>query len=291
MFRATLALFLALAMLVASPSLLAHAATVKTPTASGKTVYNESVAVIDASNTSQGYIMVKYTGKAKKVKLRITKDTTYTYDLSTAGNYETFPLTEGDGNYTVDVFEHIKDNQYATAVHQTIAVALADEFLPFLYPNQFCNYNEDSKVVNLSDEVVGEIQDTLEKVAAIYNYTVENLSYDYEKAGSVQSGYLPDNDSTIDSKTGICFDYASLMVAMLRLQEIPAKLVIGYTMDIYHAWVNVYTVEQGWVDGIIQFNGKEWRFMDTTNASTGKGNEEITNFIKNPANYIAKFSY
>ena len=42
------------------------------PAASGKTTYGNSLALIDASNTSEGYIMVNYKGSNPKVKLQIT---------------------------------------------------------------------------------------------------------------------------------------------------------------------------------------------------------------------------
>ncbi len=290
-FRPALAIMLSFALGALSPVCTAQAATVRSPQASGSVTYGNGTAVIDASHTSDGYIMVKYSGSARRIKVRITKNTQYTYDLNVSGNYETFPLTEGSGTYTVAVFEHVEGTMYAQAVHQNISVNLSDEKTPFLYPNQFCNYNAMSAVVGVSDAVAGGISDPLQKVAAIYNYAVNNLSYDYNKAATVQSGYLPNNDNTLATKTGICFDYASLMVAMLRLQNVPAKLVIGYTNNIYHAWVSVYTDEQGWIDNVIFFNGNEWRFMDPTFASTGKGSASVTEHIKNSANYTAKFTY
>lgn len=135
------------------------------------------------------------------------------------------------------------------------------------------------------------ISDTLKKVEAVYNYAVNNISYDYQKAAAVQSGYLPNVDTTLSQKTGICFDYASLMTAMLRVENIPSKLVIGYAGDAYHAWVSVYTEEQGWIDNLIYFDGSNWRFMDPTFASSGKGNSAVLDYISNPANYRAKFTY
>ena len=40
--------------------------------------------------------MVKYTGSVGKIKVQITKSgsETYTYDLSSSGVYEVFPLSE-----------------------------------------------------------------------------------------------------------------------------------------------------------------------------------------------------
>ena len=41
-----------------------------------------------------------------------------------------------------------------------------------------------------------------------YTYVTEHITYDYDKADSVEAGYLPDVDETLQSGTGICFDYA-----------------------------------------------------------------------------------
>ena len=69
---------------------------------------------------------------------------------------------------------------------------------------------------------------------------MSNLTYDYEKADTVTTGYLPDVDETLKTGTGICFDYAALTTAMLRSCDIPCKLQIGYAGDIKHAWIDVW---------------------------------------------------
>ena len=103
-----------------------------------------------------------------------------------------------------------------------------------------------------------ELQTQIGVVTAIYNYVINNLTYDTAKAQSVQSGYLPNVDVVLAQKKGICFDYAALMTAMLRSQDIPTKLVVGYTGSLYHAWINVFLEGQGWVDNVIYFDGHDW---------------------------------
>ena len=95
---------------------------VLTPIASGVTTYSNEKATLDASNVSEGYIMVKYTGSVGKIKVQITKSgsETYTYDLSSSGVYEVFPLSEGSGSYSVKVFENIQGNQYSQAFSQNV---------------------------------------------------------------------------------------------------------------------------------------------------------------------------
>lgn len=285
--RKALLLGLLAASLLSVPSL----AQVRTPQASGTTVFSNGNAVIDASNASQGYVMVKYSGGTSRIKVCISKGTEYTYDLNTAGNYEVFPLTEGSGTYTIKVFQQVQGTSYAQVMSQTVTANIADSQSPFLYPNQFCNFNANSAVVAKAAELTGGISDPLAKVQAVYRYAIDHISYDYQKAASVQSGYLPVPDATLASGKGICFDYAAVMTSMLRSQDIPTKLVIGYTGGTYHAWVSVYLSGQGWVDNIIYFDGTNWRYMDPTFASSGKGDAAVSNYISNQANYQAKFTY
>ena len=248
---------------------MAASAMVRTPIASGTASYGNTKVTVDASNASQGYVMVKYKGSNNKIKVQITKGVTYTYDLNARDSYEVFPLTEGDGSYSIKVFENISGNQYSQAFSQSINVTLENEFTPFLYPNQYVNFNQSSNAVAVSDQLSAGAADPMGVVTSIYNYVVDNLTYDYEKAATVQSGYLPIVDLTLATQKGICFDYASLMTAMLRAQDIPTKLVIGYTGQLYHAWISVYLPEQGWIDNIIYFDGQNWSLMDPTFASSG----------------------
>ena len=263
----------------------------RTPEASGSVTYSNGNAVIDASNASQGYVMVKYTGGTSRIKVRITKGTDYTYDLNASGNYEVFPLTEGSGTYTVKVFQQVQGTSYAQVMSQDISVSLADEFAPFLTPNQYVNFSNGSAAVNKGAELAASAADAIGVVTNVYNYVINNITYDTAKAASVQSGYLPNVDQVLAQKTGICFDYAALMTAMLRSQDIPTKLVIGYSGGLYHAWVNVYIDNIGWVDNFIYFDGHNWSLMDPTFASSGGQSESIRQYIGNGSNYQAKYTY
>lgn len=220
---------------------------VLTPSADGVTVYQNDFASIDASNTSQGYVMVKYNGTNEKVKLRITcpDQSCYTYLISDRGAYDTFPLTAGNGSYALQVLENVAGDTYTVSLAQSINVNIEDEFLPFLYPNQYVNFHTDSKAVSKGSDLAKDTYSDLDVVQNIYNYVIKNISYDTEKAQNVSYGYVPDIDDTLSSKKGICFDYAALMASMLRSQNIPTKLEVGYSGDAYHAWISTYIDDKG----------------------------------------------
>ncbi len=263
---------------------------VKTPSASGTEVYEGNGAVIDASHMSEGYIMVKCESTAPRLKLQVKfGDYTYNYDLNKEGRYEVFPLQGGSASYTVRVMENVAGTKYQQLYSATLNPQISNAHSPFLYPNQFVNFSASSKAVKKSYELCAGASTDLQKVEAVYSYITENITYDSGKAEQAQagqlSGYLPNVDSTLSSGQGICFDYAALMAAMLRAQNIPTKLVIGTVSpgNISHAWNLVYTKEKGWIAYKIEFTGGGWKLMDSTfGASQG---QNIEAYIGNGGNY------
>ena len=265
---------------------------VLTPSADGVTVYQNDFASIDASNTSQGYVMVKYNGTNEKVKLQITcpDQSCYTYLISDRGAYDTFPLTAGNGSYALQVLENVAGDTYTVSLTQSINVSIEDEFLPFLYPNQYVNFHADSQAVSKGCDLAKDTYSDLDVVQNIYNYVIKNISYDTEKAQNVSYGYVPDVDDTLSSKKGICFDYAALMTSMLRSQNIPTKLEVGYSGDAYHAWISTYIDDKGWVDDIIQFDGDTWQIMDPTLAATNDS-AAVKKYVGDGSHYVVKYTY
>ena len=268
------------------------------PKADGVHVKENEKAIVDYSHTDDGYVMVKWKSEksSKIIKCLIygpgvnKQEDAWQYDCE-PGQWEVFPLSNGSGKYKLTVYEQLSGDRYATVLTETLNVSITDEFAPFLRPNQYVDYGGAVKTVKKAEELTKGVSDPLKKVEKVYNFVVENLSYDKGKAQSVKSGYLPVLDDVLAAKKGICFDYASLMAGMLRSQGVPCKLVVGYAGTAYHAWINVWTEETGWIDGVIFFDGSAWQRMDPTFASSGKGNEAIMKYIGDGSNYTVKYLY
>ena len=262
------------------------------PEASGVSVKETDRAVIDYSNTADGYVMVRWKEETeKRLKVQVKgPSTTYTYNIS-ADCWETLPLSDGNGAYQVAVYENVEGSKYALVQSVTTDVELKDEFAPFLRPNQYVDYEEAVVTIETAARLTMGKETELEKVQAVYEYVIHALSYDKELAATVKSGYLPELDKVLETKKGICFDYAALMTGMLRSQSIPCKLVVGYAGEVYHAWISVYTETDGWIDRVIYFDGESWKRMDPTFASSGNQSEEIMEYIGDGANYTEKYLY
>lgn len=122
---------------------------VLTPEASGSEVYSNDDASIDASNSSDGYVMVKYTGSAAKVRMLIETPAgnTYNYLMDLDGKYDVYPLSEGNGTYKIGVYENLQGDQYAVAFTQSVNVTLKDEYSMYLYPNAYVDFTASSAAV------------------------------------------------------------------------------------------------------------------------------------------------
>ena len=228
--------------------------------------------IVDRNSLDKGLVGINYSQSKDNMKVMISKGNSKEhYDLKSNMKY---PLQFGNGVYTIQVLERVSGNKYRQVGKETVNLKLEDEKQVFLQSTQIVNWNKDMLAIKKAEELVKTSKTEDEKLQAIYDYVVKNISYDHKKASSVQSGYLPSVEKTLESKKGICYDYAALTGAMLRSVGIPSKLVMGYTSDVnsYHAWNEVY------IDG-------KWKIIDTTYDSAYVKNNLRINMIKNSNDY------
>ena len=257
--------------------------------------YNEAEAdgnsevLVDLSGKDEGYFSLVCTADAK-IKLQVFKDDeVYTYDVVT-GKEQVFPFQLGNGSYTIKVMKNIVDTKYSELYSCTAEVELADEFDPFLRPSQYADYDQSSDCVAKAAELAASSSDAHDFISNVYSYVCKNITYDKEKAATVQSGYLPDPDSTLKEGKGICFDYASLAASMLRSQGIPTKIIFGYVGDsgnLYHAWNMFYTEESGWVAVEFEVSEDDWNRMDLTFSANGSDSK----YIGDGSNYLDVYQF
>ena len=261
------------------------------PEAPGKKTLGTSPLVLDISDTDQGYLTAvsDSTDQMMNVQLTAEDGVVYSYFIS-PGESAVIPFSSGSSTYQVSCYQQISDSQYAALYADTLEIKLANEFLPFLYPNQYVNFTPDSEASKLALSMVSEDTSDIDALQIIYNYVVSHVTYDYDLADTVASGYLPNVDETLQTGKGICFDYAALTAAMLRSCDIPCKLQIGYAGDIKHAWINVYIRSSGWVDKAVEFSGDSWSRMDPTFDSNSEDKDTIQEYIGDNNNYTVQFT-
>jgi len=237
-----LPVFLTVILFFSIPSVFAVSSENKKDRESENIFANDKIKIDFTDSDSTGTVKVNTVSKTdKRIKVTISKNeensATYTYDLKNDTTAEIYPLQMGNGEYIVKVWLQVVESKYSLGLTGRYTVSLSDVHAPFLNPNQYVNYSEDSKIAKKAAELTKNCKTDLEKVEEIYKFVIANLEYDTHKANTVQSGYLPSVDAIVDLGKGICFDYAAVFAAMLRSVNIPAKLVTGYVKpdDAYHA--------------------------------------------------------
>lgn len=249
----------------------------------------QGCASIEVSQASKGYV-IAHASSATKLKFQVAKgEMVYNYDLPNNDTPTVFPINMGDGDYLMRIMKNTQGNDYVEVEREEVAVALESEFAPFLIPNQYCDYDENSTCVALARKLTADATNQGEAVRGICDYVMDNITYDTEKAKSLTTttGYVPNPDETLASGTGVCFDYASLGAAMLRSLGFPTKIITGYVTpgDLYHAWIMIY-VNGSWQTGEFSVNPDTWSRVDLTFAASGS-----TEFTGDGTSYTERYVY
>lgn len=124
-------------------------------------------------------------------------------------------------------------------------------------------------------KIVGSATDDQEKAYLLYQWICSNITYDNEKAAllaanstDVESGAIV----TFQTRTGVCFDYSCLYVAMCRAVGVPVRFVTGlaysgtYWGD--HAWNQIYdAAEDRWINVDTTFGSSGLNYFDRSTFS------------------------
>jgi len=243
-----------------------------------------STARFDTNKLNSGIISVSYRADiSNKIKVLVEKSgETVTYNLKSDGTSESFPLQLGDGRYKVSVLENVEGNKYRYVSTESVTLDLTDDNQVYLESIQNINWNYNMAAIIKAGELTQGLNTDNQKVSAIYNYLVSNVTYDYGKLAKLSYDYLPDIDTTIAGGKGICYDFAATFAAMLRSQGIPAKLVKGYAKGVsgYHAWNEVFNSETG-----------KWETIDTTYDSQMRAGKAEYSMIKDSARFTMVYEY
>lgn len=233
---------------------------------------------VDKADLSKGIIKINASVPGnQKVKLMIQKeDKKYVYDLKNETVGDAFPLQLGNGDYKVTVLKNITDNKYTPIASEVVTLNVSDSKLVFLQSIQNISWNMSTKAVQKAEELIKGFQEGTVKIEKVYDFIITNYKYDFDKAKSVQTGYIPVVDDTYSTKKGICYDYSSMFASMLRSFGVPTKLVKGYTSNVegYHAWNEVYDPKTD-----------KWIVVDTTFDAQMKQNKLKYNYKKEDEKY------
>ena len=125
---------------------------------------------------------------------------------------------------------------------------LPDNALTFLLPSRYC---ESDRFGEMATEVVAGHEPGAQQVVAIVDWVNKNI-----KNTPLSSTYPVSAVEINQRGEGVCRDLAHISIAMCRAICIPARLVVGYLLDLEpmdtHAWFEAFV-------------GDQWHTFDPTN--------------------------
>lgn len=215
---------------------------------------SNSYGYIDTTEAQNGCFTICYT-QDSDVNLRchvIGPEASHDYSyVLTPGEPSVIPLTQGDGLYRLQLCEQNEGTVYWVRMEVSYTLHLSDQLAPWRASTAYIPWKTSPMTTATAALVCQNYTTDAEKIKAIDAFVTQLLSYDNDKAKTV-TGIAPDRpDDILANQKGICVDYAVLMAAMCRAQNIPCKLVIGQVgagNDLQeHAWVEAYTTTDGFV--------------------------------------------
>lgn len=246
-----------------------------TGAANAKQIQENGVLLEIASTKAQGKVQLVGKTEKEKIKIMVDKDNKQTwYDVKPVNGMfqEEIWLTQGKGTYAVAVMVHEYDRKYSYG--PKVMVENTETLNKFLVPAKHIESSND-KIIALAKEITKDKENHRDQAKAVYDWVTSNIDYDYEKYGKHRHADY-DNEygavHTLETRQGVCYDFAALTAALGRAAGLQVKVIKGEGISGefrgLHAWNEIYSIEE-----------KQWIHVDTTfGALTGNEFFDNANF-------------
>ena len=135
------------------------------------------------------------------------------------------------------------------------------------------------RIGQLADQITASASTEYDKVIALRDYLRSHYSYNLNSP-RLQPGNDAVDQFLFQDHVGFCEQFASALAVMLRIEQIPSRVAIGWASSDHDALTGTYTVRNrdahAWVE--VLFPGVGWVPFDATpgadptQSSTGSGN-------------------
>lgn len=165
-------------------------------------------------------------------------------------------------NYRVKVsdFIDVKANAPLTPVE-----ALPTDAIQYLLPSRYC---QSDRLTEMAKSIVGNLPPDYSQAREIHDWVQREIRYVAESSNASTSAL-----ETLESRCGVCRDFAHLGIALCRAMSIPARMVVGFLHELQpmdlHAWFEA-------------FIGGRWYTFDATQPDT-KGNRIVIAYGRDAA--------
>ncbi len=177
--------------------------------------------------------------KVKNINYSIKPDLVFYYDRNIYAQFIiNKPSKTEEIVISVDLL--LYNNDFEASIKNEIP--LNEPIYDFLGSEKYIETDSEEiklKALELKDS---SIIQTVENIYSFVNQNIEYAGYNPIDVGALKA---------LNSGKGDCTEFSDLFVALCRANNIPARVVEGYTTDYFntpkHAWTEVYIKRYGWV--------------------------------------------
>ena len=184
--------------------------------------------------------------------------------------YDTTGMRPGI-EFKVTIEREVEPSKFSPEVSVRSNATVTEDLDIYVKPQERVE-SDNAKIIAKAKELTEDISSDYKKALALFEFVNTQLEYDtnssYANKGAI---------AALESKRGVCEEFASLYVALCRAINIPARVVEGYKIDkqdveqedgeyvteysiINHAWAEIYLDDYGFLPvepTIIYMVGKE----------------------------------
>lgn len=273
-----------------------------TQTSSG--IYANKYVKINTNTASNGYVEIEYiepngfdieVSVSSNTKNQLGNHTSWNYRTSNKGKCKIkAALTYGNSEYVITVGSTMKNTSlnaifFSKKAELTVTLSNVSNTAGFLLSTGEVIYDSNMMFIKKASEISATCKNDFEKVSKIYDWLTSYLNYKVTEDTPLGQ-YKCDLNKVYNRKTGVCYDYAVVLAAMLRSQGIPCKVVFGKYSDSSsgegHAWNEVYIPSNGSITSDkLSITGNKWCRLDPTMSHSSSGKVAI-DFMNNAKNYV-----
>jgi transglutaminase-like putative cysteine protease len=195
--------------------------------------------------------------KTNSEQLTFLPEYTATYGTNHLGSNKLLRVSNVNGPISIR-YQAKVDVDYPLPTGNEIEHAISDiplEITPYIWSSRYC---ESDAIANQAFQLFGNIPSGYKRVDAIANWVHQNIKYQMGTTNSITSSV-----NVLQSRVGVCRDFAHLSISFCRALNIPARFVTGYAMfdsppNDFHAIFEAYL-------------GGRWILFDPTQLSPVDG--------------------
>ena len=195
---------------------------------------------IDQSQKELGYVLIYTPANWFIVMNKLDSEFEKTiFDAKNETQSYKIPLSYGNGTYEFNLF----DSSMQLIHTETVSIDNIKDEILYTMSNDVINFDSSDLVSLIASEAYTKAPSNNDYLIIVNQYVHNQITYDEDRR---DLDMFVTVDNILTRSYGVCYEYSKLLTALLRIKNVPCKMVFGDYDKTYHAWCEVYLNDQ-WI--------------------------------------------